>query len=114
MALTRALFICGKARSRSPTAAQVFARWESVSTDFGGISNDASDALSADQLDWAEQIFVMEQRHAKRLVEKFRAVMRGKRVINLGVRDNYTFMQPELVDLLIEKAGPHLRQGRGS
>ncbi len=110
--MIRALFICGKARSRSPTAAQVFAAWQGVSTDFGGVSNDADDALSSDQLDWASVIFVMEQRHSRRLSDKFGGALRGKAVVNLSIRDKYTFMQPDLVELLIEKAGPHLSQGK--
>jgi len=56
----------------------------------------------------------MEQRHAKRLADRFGHALRGKRVVNLAIRDTYTFMQPELVDLLTGKAGPHLRQRRGS
>lgn len=110
--MIRALFICGRARARSPTAAQVFSAWDGVSTDFGGISDDADDVLSADQLDWATAIFVMEQRHARRLNDRFAHALRGKGVVNLSIRDKYTFMQPELVELLIETAGPHLRQGK--
>lgn len=110
--MTKVLFICGKARARSPTAAQVFSSWDGVRTDFGGISNDADDALSSDQLDWADHIFVMEQRHAKRLSEKFGPALRGKRVINLAIQDRFGFMDTELVSLLIDKAGPHLRQGK--
>ncbi|MEM7057747.1 MAG: phosphotyrosine protein phosphatase [Pseudomonadota bacterium] len=108
----RALFICGKAQRRSPTAAQVFATWDGVHTDFGGVSRDADDVLSSDQLDWADQIFVMEQRYAKRLAEEFQRSLRGKRVINLAIRDEYRFMDPHLIEALIQKAGPHLRQGR--
>jgi len=110
--MIRALFICGKARRRSPTAAQVFATWEGVRTDFGGVSNDADDALSSDQIDWADQIFVMEQRYAKRLSEKFGPALRGRRVINLAIRDEYRFMDAHLIEALIQKAGPHLRQGK--
>lgn len=110
--MIRALFICGKGRARSPTAAQVFAGWDGISTDFGGISTDADDVLSSDQLDWATAIFVMETRHARRLEDKYGPALRGKSVVNLSIRDRYTFMQPELVELLKEKAGPHLNQGK--
>ena len=107
--MIRVLFICGKARARSPTAAQVFADWKGVSTDFGGISNDADDALSADQIDWADLILVMERRHTERLRDRFGSRIDGKRVISLGIRDRYSFMQPELVGELHAKAGPYLR-----
>ncbi|MEL6210755.1 MAG: phosphotyrosine protein phosphatase [Pseudomonadota bacterium] len=107
--MKRVLFICGRARSRSPTAAQVFAEWPGVKTDFGGISPDADDVLSADQLDWADVIMVMEQRHRTRLSERYGRALSGRQVINLAIPDNYTFMDPSLVTLLRERAGPHLR-----
>lgn len=107
--MKRILFICGKARARSPTAAQHFAAWPGVSTDFGGLSNDADDALSADQIDWADLILVMERRHATRLNDRFGAMLRGKRVIVLDIRDRYTFMEPGLIAELDDKAAQHMR-----
>ena len=107
--MTRVLFICGKARARSPTAAQIFAEWPGVSTDFGGISNDADDALSSDQIDWADVIMVMERRHSVRLNDRFRRLLAGKKILVLDIRDRYTFMEQGLVEELKEKAGPRLR-----
>ena len=106
----RVLFICGKARVRSPTAAQIFADMPGVQTDFGGISRDADDALSADQLDWADQIMVMERRHAARLNDRFGRALAGKKVVVLDIRDRYTFMEPALIDELHARAGPRLRR----
>lgn len=107
--MKRVLFVCGKARVRSPTAAQVFADWDGVRTDFGGISNDADDALSADQIDWADIIMVMERRHATRLNDRFKKMLAGKKVLVLDIRDRYTFMEAELIDELLNKAGTRLR-----
>ena len=105
----RVLFICGKARVRSPTAAQVFADRPGVQTDFGGLSRDADDALSSDQLDWADVIMVMERRHATRLQEGWGRVLAGKKVVVLDIRDRYTFMEAGLIEELMNKAGPRLR-----
>ena len=107
--MKKVLFICGKARVRSPTAAQVFADWDGICTDFGGISNDADDALSADQIDWADVIMVMERRHATRLNDRFRSMLAGKKVLVLDIRDRYTFMQADLIEELLNKAGTRLR-----
>ena len=107
--MKRVLFICGKARVRSPTAAQVFADWDGIHTDFGGISNDADDALSADQIDWADVIMVMERRHATRLNDRFKRNLAGKKVLVLDIRDRYTFMQADLIEELLNKAGTRLR-----
>jgi predicted protein tyrosine phosphatase len=35
--------------------------------------------------------------------------LRGKKVVCLDIPDHYAFMQPELVALLLRKAGPLLR-----
>lgn len=107
--MKKALFIDATARTCSPTAAQVFESWDGVRTDFGGVAPNATDAVSTDQLDWADEIFVMEQRIAKRLQERYGPALRGKRMINLAIPDSYGFMDATLVALLIEKAGPHLR-----
>ncbi|MEL7153324.1 MAG: phosphotyrosine protein phosphatase [Pseudomonadota bacterium] len=107
--MKRVLFVCGKARVRSPTAAQVFAAWEGIRTDFGGISNDADDALSADQIDWADVIMVMERRHATRLNDRFKKILAGKKVLVLDIRDRFTFMEAALIEELINKAGTRLR-----
>ncbi|MEM0922689.1 MAG: phosphotyrosine protein phosphatase [Pseudomonadota bacterium] len=110
--MTRVLFICGKARARSPTAAQIFADLPGVSTDFGGISRDADDALSGDQIAWADLILVMEPRHRQRLTDRFGRLLDGRPVVSLGIRDRFSFMAPELIAELREKAGPYLRNAR--
>ena len=107
--MKRILFVCGKARVRSPTAAQVFAEWKGIRTDFGGLSNDADDALSADQIDWSDLIMVRERRHQTRLNAKFGRMLAGKKVRVLDIRDRFTFMEPALIEELLEKAGPRLR-----
>ncbi len=107
--MKRILFVCGKARVRSPTGAQIFAEWDGIRTDFGGLSNDADDALSADQIDWADLIMVMERRHHTRLNARFGRMLAGKKVLVLDIRDRFTFMEPALIEELLEKVGPRLR-----
>ncbi|MEM0942598.1 MAG: phosphotyrosine protein phosphatase [Pseudomonadota bacterium] len=106
----RVLFICGKARARSPTAAQIFADRPGIQTDFGGLSRDADDAVSADQISWADLICVMETRHRERLADQFGRLLTGRRIVVLGVRDRFSFMDPDLIVELEEKAGPHMRR----
>ena len=105
----RALFICSRNRLRSPTAEAVFARWPNVETDSAGLAPDADVQLDADQLDWAETIFVMERSHQRRLSQRFGPRLRGKLVVCLDISDDYVFMQPELVALLEKRVGPYLR-----
>lgn len=109
--MVRVLFICGKAQARGPTAAQIASQMEDVRADCGGLSNDADDLLSVEQLEWADVIFVMEPRHKTQLSSKFGSAIRGKQVINLDVPDLYSFMQPELVEILTHKLRMHLIGG---
>ena len=110
--MTNALFICGKARMRSPTAADISAQWGGIKADFAGLSNDADERLLIEQIEWADVIFVMERRQKARLSQLFNAALKDKRVICLSIPDTYTYMQPELVDRLTPKLMSHLRADR--
>ena len=107
--MTNALFVCSANRLRSPTAEAVFATWPGVETDSAGLDNRADVQLSTEQIEWADIIFVMEAVHRRKLGERFGEHLKGKRVVVLGVPDNYRFMQPELVDLLVSRVGRYLR-----
>src|SRR6476659_7390986 len=107
--MVRALFVCSRNRLRSPTAEAVFASWDDVETDSAGLDHDAVVQLSPEQVDWADIIFVMERSHRRRLNQKFRRWLDGKRVICLDIPDQYGLMQPELIERLVQTAGRHLR-----
>ncbi len=107
--MPRVLFICSRNRLRSPTAEQVFANWPGVESDSAGLSPDAEQLLSLEQVQWAELIFVMEAVHGRRLKQRFVAALKGKRVICLDIPDDYQYMQTELVRLLEQKVGALLR-----
>jgi len=109
MPVHRVLFLCSRNRLRSPTAEQVFTAWPNVDADSAGLADDANTPLSVEQLDWANLILVMESAHRRRLLMRHRTHLKGKRIVVLGIRDDYAFMQPELVELLLRKAGPLLR-----
>jgi predicted protein tyrosine phosphatase len=109
MALRRVLFLCSRNRLRSPTAEQVFGTWPNLEVDSAGLADDATVVLSADQLDWADLIVVMENSHRRRLQARHRARLKGKQIACLDIPDRYAFMQAELVEALLQKAGPLLR-----
>jgi predicted protein tyrosine phosphatase len=106
--LTQVLFICGKNKWRSPTAENIFADHPGVSCASAGLSHEAEVQVSAELLEWADLIFVMEKAHKVKLSARFKPMLAGKRVVCLGIPDNYQFMQPALVNLLRIKVTPHL------
>ena len=76
-----------------------------------GTNNDAEVPLSAELVGWADTIFVMENIHRSKLQRKFRAALKGVRIICLDIPDNYDFMDPALVRLLQVRVGRHLPAG---
>jgi predicted protein tyrosine phosphatase len=104
----RLLFICSRNRLRSPTAEQVFSKLPGYECASAGLLPDAEHLLSTDDLQWADLVFVMEQAQRKRLATKFKAVLKNKRVICLGIPDEYDYMDPALISLLEARALPHL------
>ena len=103
------LFLCSRNRLRSPAAEQVFAGWPGLEVDSAGLADDADTIVSAEQLDWAELILVMEPAHRRRLRSRHGHLLKGKRVVSLDIPDHYAFMQAELVTLLLKKASHLLR-----
>lgn len=106
----RVLFICSKNRWRSPTAEQVFAEYPGMECSSAGVSHDAENPVSAELLDWAEMIFVMERIHQTKLTAQFSGRLRNKRIICLGIPDKYRFMDPALVKLLKAKVDRYLKR----
>ena len=103
--MTHLLFLCSRNRLRSPTAEQVFAAWPGVETASAGLAPDAEEQCSAELVEWADLIFVMERAHRAKLQRRFGPHLKGRRVICLDIPDDYDFMQPELVALLEKKVG---------
>ena len=101
--------MCGKARKRSPTAADIAARHAGVESDFAGLSADADERLTAEQIAWSELIVVMERAQLTRLKRQFGRALRGKRIACLNVPDRFEYMEPALVRLLEPKVRRLLR-----
>ena len=102
------LFICSRNRKRSPTAEAIFSDFPGVEVSSAGTSVDAENAVSADQIDWADVIFVMEQVHGRRLQERFATVLERKKLVVLRIPDNYESMDKELIELLRRRVAPFL------
>ena len=105
----RVLFVCSQNKLRSPTAEQVFSQVEGIEADSGGIASDAVTPLGADQIAWADTIFVMERSHRSKLSRRFKSQLVGKRVVVLNIPDEFDYMDEKLVELLKARVTHHLR-----
>lgn len=102
------LFVCGRNKLRSPTAESVFADYPGIEVASAGTNPDADTPLSAELVEWADIIFVMEKSHRQKLSTRFRASLKTVRVICLDIPDKYAFMDPELVRVLKSRVTPSL------
>jgi predicted protein tyrosine phosphatase len=59
-------------------------------------------------LGWANQVFVMERRLVKALERRFGTLPVENMLVNLDVPDDFQFMQPELVDILLKRLRSYL------
>jgi len=104
----RILFVCSQNRLRSPTAEAVFGAVEGLEALSAGIDSDAVTPVDADLIEWADVVFAMEGHHRRRLMERFGKLLDSKRLVVLRIRDDYAYMQPELVRILRKKVAAHL------
>jgi predicted protein tyrosine phosphatase len=105
--LKRVLFLCGKNRKRSPTAEAIFAGRPDLEVRSAGLDHDSDNLCTPEDIEWADVIFVMEKSHRTKLARKFKAQLRAK-VICLNIKDDYRFMEPELITRLSTGIGRHL------
>jgi len=66
------LFICSKDKRHNPTAEVIFCKKTALSVCSGGTSSSARHQVTANDLQWADIIFVMKDKHKSRLKVDFR------------------------------------------
>lgn len=103
----RVLFLCSRNRLRSPTAEQVFGDWPGIEVASAGLSSDADEPCTAELVEWADLIFVMEKSHRRKLARQFGRLVTA-RVVCLDIPDDHDFMAPALVGLLRARVPRHL------
>jgi predicted protein tyrosine phosphatase len=105
----RLLFVCTQNRLRSPTAEQVFSHWPGIECSSAGVHSSADVPLDGELIEWADIIFVMERVHKTKMASRFKNQLNGKRVVCLGIPDDYAYMEPALVQLLETKVTPYIQ-----
>jgi predicted protein tyrosine phosphatase len=104
----RVLFICRLNRHRSATAERIFSKRTDLDVRSAGTEEDALVRVNARMLEWADVIFAMDPLQVEALSRMFPAHPALDRVICLDIEDVYSFLQPQLVELLQQKVPEHL------
>ncbi len=99
------LFICSANKNRSKTAEDYFSeQYPNFKFDSAGTNKKTCDQLGTnfidkEQLDWADKIFVMEQKRLKSIQDSFGNKYFNKiTVLNIG--DIYEYGSKELIEIL--------------
>jgi predicted protein tyrosine phosphatase len=102
------LFVCSANKDRSKTAEDYFsANYSDLCFDSAGTNKNTCNKLgtnyiSKEQLDLADEVFVMENKHLKTIKELFGNKYYDKITV-LNIKDIYTYGSKELIKVLIAK-----------
>lgn len=104
------LFVCKLNRSRSATAERLFCKRPDLDVRSAGTSDDALVRVNERMLAWADRIFTMDAAQAEALKALFPGHPALARLVCLEIPDDFTFLQPELVQLLERRVAGHLEE----
>jgi predicted protein tyrosine phosphatase len=104
----RVLFVCEGNLHRSPTAERLYSGAAGIRARSAGLSDLARVQLTEELLDWADTVFVMDQRLQRLLRRRFATALTSKELVCLDVPDDFQFGQSELVAILRERLTPYL------
>ncbi len=105
----RILFICTANVDRSRTAEDLYRDDERYEIRSRGVAQFATKELTRDDLDWAEHVFVMDEKgdqHKTLIQMRFGKV--NKPIIDLEIEDLWRRNDPELKRLLLRRLKKHL------
>jgi len=104
------LFVCARNQWRSPTAEAIFRNDPRLNVRSAGVSASARKQISVSDIEWADLICIMENKHKQRLYSEFNGLIEMEQVRVLDIDDLYQFMDPELIEILQDSIAPILSE----
>lgn len=105
------LFVCSKNKWRSRTAETIFKNKNGLNIKSAGTEQSARIRLTWKMVEWAEVIFVMENKHKKRIFRDFKNSIDQQEIIVLDIPDNYPYMDEALIEMLTQSVNFYLEEG---
>jgi len=102
LAMPNLLFICSRNQWRSRTAETIFRKRQDITVRSAGTARNARIRVNAGLLKWADVVLVMEQKHRSFLLSRFPGETKYLDVEVLDIRDEYQYMDEELIAELEE------------
>lgn len=104
------LFVCSRNKWRSATAERLYRDHPHHTVRSAGTSPAAHTRISATLLSWADIVFVMEKKHREIIRNTFDPESLDKQIIVLDIPDDYSYMDPELIDMIRTTVDPLLEK----
>lgn len=98
--MIKVLFVCSKNKWRSRTAETIFKNRAGFHVRSAGTERSAQIRLTQKLVEWAEVIFVMENKHKTRIQKTFRSSLQEQELVVLDIPDVYPYMDENLIQLL--------------
>ena len=93
------LFVCSKNKWRSPTAETIYRQDSRLQVRSAGTSSSAKKRISEKDLNWAEIVLVMENKHKNIITSQYRHLDLPE-IIVLDIPDDYQYMSDELIEMI--------------
>lgn len=102
------LFVCSRNEWRSRTAETIFKNHGQHQVRSAGTASSARIKLTEHLLEWADLVFVMEEKHRDIIRQKFPDRIRENSIVVLHIPDEYRYMDAELISEIKESVEPYL------
>lgn len=102
------LFVCSKNKWRSPTAEKIYLNRPFIQVKSAGTSKHAKRKISKSDIQWADIIFVMENKHKERILSEFRNLIQNKAIYILKIPDKFGYMDHVLIEKIMAAVDPIL------
>ena len=106
---TKVLFVCTANQQRSPTAERIYCDDPRFEVRSAGTDALFGRELSAEDLDWADMVVVMESSHAQTIRRRFTQESEEVELLVLGIPDVYQFMEHALQREIRSRFEPLIR-----
>ncbi|MGD1920484.1 MAG: low molecular weight protein tyrosine phosphatase family protein [Pleurocapsa sp.] len=93
------LFVCSKNKWRSPTAETIYRHDSRIKVRSAGTRSSSRKRISENDLNWADIVLVMENKHKKIISNKY-SYLDLPKIIVLDIPDDYKYMSDELINML--------------
>lgn len=96
------LVVCGRNKIRSKTAEYIFKNDNRINIRSVGLSESSERKINIRDIEWADLILVMENKHKLRIIDSYKNIETLKIKV-LGIKDRYSYLDKELGELLKSK-----------